>query len=70
MKYVVTFELNDLARGTQNEEEFIPGLICRLSEIYEIFEMQFQNPEDCESYIIDIRHATDEDIEKYPHYYS
>lgn len=69
MKYVVKFELNEMARGTQNEEEFIPVLICRMSEIYEIFEMYNNNPDDCESYIVDIRHATQEDEERYPHYY-
>lgn len=66
MKYTVTFELNDWAKGTQNEEEFIPVLICREHELREILNM---DPADCESHIVDIHTATDEEIEKYPHYY-
>ena len=69
MKYVVKFELRDEAMGTQNEEDFIPEMICRMSEIYEMFEMYTNDPDGCESYIVDIRHATKEDEDRYPHYY-
>ena len=69
MKYVVKFELRDEARGTQNEEEFIPVLICREHELLEIQEMYANDPEGCESRIVDVRVATDEDDKKYPHYY-
>ena len=69
MKYTVTFELNDWARGTQNEEEFIPVLICREHELLEILEMQVNYPDTCESHIVDIHTATEEEIAQYPHYY-
>lgn len=66
MRYVVTFELKAECKGTQNEEDFIPVLICRENELREILDMPVQ---DCESRIVDIHTATDEEIEKYPHYY-
>ena len=69
MKYVVKFELRDEARGTQNEEEFIPELICREHELREMQEMYNEHPESCESRIVYVRVATKEDEEKYPHYY-
>ena len=69
MKYVVKFELNESAKGTQNEEEFIPVLICREHELQDIQEMLNNDPEGCESHIVDVRVATAEDEEKYTHYY-
>ena len=69
MMYVVTFELREECKGTQNEEDFIPVLICRTHELAEILDMEVNHPEDCESRIVDIHTATDEEIEKYPHYY-
>lgn len=66
LKYVVTFELNEWAKGTQNEEEFIPVLICREHELHEIMDMPIT---DCEAHIVNIRPATEEDIANYPHYY-
>ena len=69
MKYTVTFELRAEAKGTQNEVDFIPVLICREHELREILEMFAEHPEDCESTIVDVHIATDEEIAKYPHYY-
>ena len=68
MKYVVTMELKECARGTQNEEDFIPVLICREEEVREIVDMCFHDP-NCEADIVDIRIATQHDIDNYPHYY-
>ena len=69
MKYVVTFELNEWAKGTQNEEEFIPVLICREHELTELQDMMTEFPDSCESHIVDIHPATEEEEAKYPHYY-
>ena len=69
MKYVVKFELKEECKGTQNEEEFIPVLICREHELEEITEMQTNDPEGCESRIVSVRVATAEDEARYPHYY-
>lgn len=69
MKYVVKFDLREECKGTQNEEDFIPVLICREHELRDIQEMIANDPEGCESRIVDVRVATTEDEEKYPHYY-
>ena len=69
MKYTVTFELRAECKGTQNEEEFIPVLICREHELREIQEMYNEHPDSCESRIVDIHPATEEEEAKYPHYY-
>lgn len=69
MKYVVKFELRDEAKGTQNEEEFIPVLICREHELEEMLAMYNAQFDSCESRIVSVRAATAEDEEKYPHYY-
>ena len=66
MKYVVTRELNEWAKGTQNEEEFIPVMICREHEIQEMLDIPIT---ECEGHIVNIRPATAEDEAKYPHYY-
>ena len=69
MKYVVKFELKAECKGTQNEEDFIPVLICREHELRDIQEMIMNDPEGCESRIVDIYPATAEDEARYPHYY-
>ncbi len=65
-KYVVTLELREEARGTQNEEDFIPVLICRKHELEEILDMDIN---ECEARIVSIRPATEEDDANIPHYY-
>ena len=69
MKYVVKFELREECKGTQNEEEFIPVLICRENELEEMLEMYNTHFDSCESRIVSVRVATADDEERYPHYY-
>ena len=69
MKYVVKFELRAECKGTQNEEEFIPVLICRDYELQEMQEAEREHPGMYESTIVSVRVATAEDEAKYPHYY-
>ena len=70
MKYYrVDFKLKEEAKGTQNEEEFIPTMVCILHELYDMLDMQFSHYETCESDIINIRPATEEEVANLPHYY-
>jgi hypothetical protein len=72
MKYLVEFKLSKEAVGTPDAEEFEPYLICRLHELYEVldveFDQQFADIPKLQE-IVSIRPATEEDEARYPHYY-
>ena len=68
-KYVVEFELKAEAMGTQDAEEFIPALVCRLYEVYQILDEYINHFDTCSAYIVNIRPATEEDEANIVHYY-
>ena len=68
MKYYrVDFELRAEAMGTPDAEEFIPSMVCVLQELWELLDMQFNEP--CMADIVNIQPATEEEVETLPHYY-
>ena len=69
-KYLVEFEWTN-ENIVPEEDEFFPVIIYRLNELAEMLEEYFRCLEfdECPYEIVNIRLATEEEIEKYPHYY-
>jgi hypothetical protein len=67
--YAIEFEMKEEAKGTPDEECFIPVMVANLQEVYEVLDLYFSEYDGCIFDITNIRPATEDEIKNCPHYY-